>query len=155
MWVETEGPLKETNSLRYLKRFKNSSKVLQRDYRERLVILIVKVVSMESGTKADYLGVKMEVALEMCYLKGIRVSSNWKEGLVKCSGFREFAVGSFQQRKTVLPRRKTSSKWEMGSRIWEGGGDGVGTLKTVAGGADWPEVPGPPPPREEGCENGS
>lgn len=46
-WMETEGPLKETNSLRYLKRFKNSSKVLQRDFRERLVIFIVKAVSME------------------------------------------------------------------------------------------------------------
>lgn len=133
--METKGPLKETNSLRYLKRFKNSSKVLQRDFRERLVIFIVKAVSMEHCStlfnlfKADYLGVKMEVALEMCYLKGIRVSSNWKEGPVKCSGFREFALGSFQWRKTVLPRRKTSSKWEMGSRIWRGRG-GVGTLKT-------------------------
>lgn len=85
------------------------------------MIFIVKAVYMESGTKANYLGVKMEVALEMCYLKGIRVSSNWKEGPVKGSGFREFAFGSFQRRKTVLPRRKTSSKREMGSRSCGGG----------------------------------
>ena len=45
-WMETKGPLKETEkdqmSLRYLKSFKNSSKVLQRDYRERFVIFIVR-----------------------------------------------------------------------------------------------------------------
>lgn len=63
------------------------------------------------------------------------VSSNWKEGPVKGSGFREFAFCSFSVEKQFCQggRPIPSGRWKVKVGV---GGDGVGTLKTRGGGTD-------------------
>lgn len=124
--METKGSLKETEkdqtSLRYVKSFKNSSEVVQRDHgeRERSVIFIVRAVSMKSGAKANYLGLKMEVgngSRNMRYLKGIRVcSTGRKAGKGQLHWGICFWFFSMEKNGQVLHRRKTNSKWEVEGR---------------------------------------